>query len=1078
MEPLETPSVDPVTQRQVDARANGFAVCKVQIGTFYHPDNAGPCDPQAFSIEWEADFQQPSTARLKLESLHKQFRIEMVDPANEYAYYSIIVKFNNISKMKRPLNSRECYICFDLEAPPVFQKDKVRYPLDGRHNKKCGQRVGELCTEHGAVAPYAYHLRVVLCDDDDHYGSDVLDRFYDLCPVADIRPLIQYVTMDVWKEDLFSSANLNLVDEWVRTLGDHWRVAFQVEALLRNGIAHTRDVLKLKPRIDKLISCHESIATEVMRYFVQAAPHRPTVQSLQKCFEATLQRQFRRRPFTVPNGRFFCHRVTLTPTRLLLEGPHISQTNRVIREFQGYEDYFLRVSFRDEDRLQYRAAAVQDVDYETLLRDRVGKALKEGLYLAGRRFEFLGYSCSALKTHAVWFMSPFQHSTRGWVTADHVRNNLGNFEGVIRSPSKYGARMAQAFTATDSSIKLHKRQWKEEDDIEQGNIVFTDGVGVISQELANLIWQKLCESYSNDGTNVVQPTAYQIRFLGYKGMVVVDPFLEDIYMCLRKSMRKFDVEGKDYAEIEIASAFGAPPTAQLNRPLVSVLEDRGIPIQAFLELQEKAASNARSADKSLSMFADLLKDHNLCEDFGVPFILRRLNSLGFEFDPGNPRRQLDTPFLSSLRSSAINYVLRGLKYRARIPIPGSYMLPGVADEGPAYVNMGYKDVYCLPEGMIFACIQHSRDEKPTWIKGPCVVYRSPVIHPGDVQRVEAIGMPPENCLFGTLRNVVVFPAQGAQSLPNALAGGDLDGDTYEVVQYGPLLDLKPQKPAAYPPTKPYKLGRRSTIDDVCNFIVDYTLSDNVGLIADRHLITADQFEGGTLHPTCLKLAELHSQAVDYMKNGHKVTNDQLPRTRALSQPDWRESEQPTQSSPNRYHHKSSRALGFLYRNIMLEEDGHPQMRSGRNDALSNALWPLVRGYRPSTDKFWLDSTYTIYQEELKCISTTYSLSNTPLSEEELVMGMILATCSVEGHKRERVFAMNESLSSLLRATRESLVGESRGIDERLSRAWDAWIYSQRISGDSNQSQFGSHSFGLIALGLVLKNLTRVGSLPL
>ncbi|KAI6106628.1 RNA dependent RNA polymerase-domain-containing protein [Pisolithus croceorrhizus] len=1076
MEPMETPSVDPDIQRQVDARAIGFAdLITYGPGTFYRPDNAGPCDPQAFSIEWEMDFQQPSVARLKFESLHKQIRIEMVDPAaKESAHYSVIVKFNNITKMLMSCDSPERYICFDLQTPPVFQKEKVHYSLDGRYNKKCGQRVGELCAEHGAVAPYAYHLRIVLCDDDDHYGSDILDRFCDLCPVAYIRPLIQYVTMDAQKEELFSSANLNTVDKWVRTLGDHWRVAFQVEALLKNGIAHTRDVLKLKPHIDRLISCHESIATEVMRYFVQAAPHRPTVQPLQKCFEATLQRQFRRRPFTVPNGRFFCHRVTLTPTRLLLEGPNISQTNRVIREFQGYEDYFLRVSFRDEDRLQYRATAAQDADYETLSRDRVGKALKEGLYLAGRHFEFLGYSCSALKTHAVWFVSPFQHSTKGWVTADRIRDNLGNFEGVIRSPSKYGARMAQAFTATDSSIKLHKCHWKEEDDIEQNNIVFTDGVGVISQELANLIWQKLCESYSNDGMNVVQPTAYQIRFLGYKGMVAVDPFLEGIYMCLRKSMRKFDVEGKDYAEIEIASAFGTSTAAQLNRPLVSVLEDRGIPIQAFLELQEKAASKARSADESLSMFADLLKDHNLCEDFGVPGILKKLSSLGFEFNPGNPQRQLDTPFLSSLRSSAINYVLRGLKYRARIPIPGSYMLPGVADEGPAYVNMEDKSVYCLPEGKIFACIQNSHDEKPTWIKGPCVVYRSPVIHPGDVQRVEAIGMPPENCLFGTLRNVVVFPAQGTRSLPNSLAGGDLDGDTYEVVQYGPLLDLKPQEPATYPPTEPYKLDRRSTIDDVRNFIVDYINSDNV-LVLKQWLRA---IKGGTSHPTCLKLAELHSQAVDYMKNGHKVTNDQLPRTRALSQPDWRESEQPTQSSHNRYHHKSSRALGCLYRNIMLEEDRHPQVQLARNDALSNALWPLVRGYRSSTDQSWVDSTYAIYREELKCISTTYSLSNTPLSEEELVMGMILATCSVEGHKRERVFAMNESLSSLLRATRESLVGESGGIDGQLSRAWDAWIYSQRISDDSSQSQFGSHSFGLIALGLVLKNLARVGSLPL
>ncbi|KAI5993225.1 RNA dependent RNA polymerase-domain-containing protein [Pisolithus albus] len=1106
---VETPSLDPDTQRQIDARANGLAVCKVQVGTFYRPGTAGPPSPRAFSIEWEMDIQQPSMAWVRLESYLKQIRIEMVDPAKESAHYGIILKFNNIVRMFTPCDSGErcqflCLhltsnrllkttdICFDLGTPPVFQKEKVHDPLDGSYNKQF-ERVGELCARHGDIAPYAYHLRVVLCDDNDHYRGDVLDMFSALCPVAAIRPLIRYVTMDAQQEELFSRANLNRVDEWIKSLGDHWRVAFQVEALLDNGIAHTRDVLKLKPRIDRLISRHGSIATEVMRYFVQAAASRPTEQPLQKCFEATLQRQLRRPPFTVPNGLFFCHRVTLSPTRLLLEGPNTSQSNRIIREFQGYEDYFLRVSFRDEDRLQYRCT--RDVDGETLFRNRVGKVLKEGLYLAGRRFEFLGYSCSALKTHAVWFVSPFQHSTKGWVTADYVRNNLGNFEGVIYSPSKYGARMAQAFTATEASVKLHKSQWSEMPDIKCDDIVFTDGVGTISQGLATMIWQTLRGSDSDNSTSAVQPTAYQIRFLGYKGMVAVDPHLEGIYMRLRPSMRKFDVEGNDHAEIEIASAFGEPNPAQLNRPLVSVLEDRGIPIPSFLKLQEEAVSSTRSAARSVPLFVDLLKNHNLCEDFWVPDILRRLNRLGFELNPGNPRKRLDTPFLSSLRSSVINYVLRGIKYRARIPIPESYMFPGVADEGPAYVKMGFEDVYCLPEGKIFACIQNSRDEEPTWIRGPCIIYRSPVIHPGDVQRVEAIGKPPRNCLFGTLRNVVVFPAQGSRSLPNSLAGGDLDGDTYEVVQYWPLLGLQPQEPAAYPPAEPYKLDRRSTIHDVCKFIVEFINSDNVAfdngrqVMFRRHAIPhfvnvttylSDQLEGGTLNTACLKLAELHSRAVDYLKNGRKVTINELPWTAALSQPDWREPEQPNQFSSYRDHRKSPRALGWLYRNIMLAEDRHPHMQSGWNDALSSALWSLVRrrlhGRRPSTDRSWLDSIYATYREELKYISTTYSLSKTPLSEEELVMGMILATCSSEGHKRERVFAMNESLSFLLRATRERLAGESREINGQLARSWDAWIYSQRVPDDDSESQFGWHSFGLIALGLVLKNLVRVGIL--
>jgi RNA-dependent RNA polymerase len=69
-----------------------------------------------------------------------------------------------------------------------------------------------------------------------------------------------------------------------------------------------------------------------------------------------------------------------------------------------------------------------------------------------------------------------------------------------------------------------------------------------------------------------------------------------------------------------------------------------------------------------------------------------------------------------------------------------------------------------------------------FLKGTCLISRSPVIHPGDgtymsilpfpmrasligfsVQRVYAVGVPPKDklCFFRDLKNVVVLPAVGA-----------------------------------------------------------------------------------------------------------------------------------------------------------------------------------------------------------------------------------------------------------------------------------------------------------------------------
>lgn len=47
-------------------------------------------------------------------------------------------------------------------------------------------------------------------------------------------------------------------------------------------------------------------------------------------------------------------------------------------------------------------------------------------------------------------------------------------------------------------------------------------------------------------------------------------------------------------------------------------------------------------------------------------------------------------------------------------------------------------------------------------------------------------------------------------------------------------------------------------------------TNSLGLIAVKHMILADQKELGTLDIECLKLAELHSTAVDYSKTGIPV----------------------------------------------------------------------------------------------------------------------------------------------------------------------------------------------------------------
>jgi RNA-dependent RNA polymerase len=95
----------------------------------------------------------------------------------------------------------------------------------------------------------------------------------------------------------------------------------------------------------------------------------------------------------------------------------------VLRRFSHHER-FLRVSFSDESRsrLYHRVGlgAYQSVGKRFL------NLMVNGFRLAGRKWEFLGYSMSGLREHSVWFVNPFQSDDEPHILMDaaHIRSLL------------------------------------------------------------------------------------------------------------------------------------------------------------------------------------------------------------------------------------------------------------------------------------------------------------------------------------------------------------------------------------------------------------------------------------------------------------------------------------------------------------------------------------------------------------------------------------------------------------------------------------------------------------------------------
>lgn len=152
-------------------------------------------------------------------------------------------------------------------------------------------------------------------------------------------------------------------------------------------------------------------------------------------------------------------------------------------------------------------------------------------------------------------------------------------------------------------------------------------------------------------------------------------------------------------------------------------------------------------------------------------------------------------------------------------------------------------------------------------------------------------------------------------------------------------------------------------------------------------------------------------------------------------------------------------------------------RHAYDDPISLALMHRIRhstGFTyPMDDVRFQKEThkiFTSYVDELNYICLTHTVSNEPgvrLLEAEIVVGAIVAFCSVRRWRKEKKAKMRLHSSSLAKDVRDQLTPSGIHTDplESLERAWAAWSYSVY-----HQSQFGANSFGLIALGVIFDAL--------
>ena len=508
---LRTRYVDPHAeaekqQRAAQAEANRVPIRGIEFGW--------ECRDYVFSSEWEKSLDP--LGLLGYDEDRREFRVN-------FGPNSIALRSSQIKWVAYGMDGSLPIIYFCLDSAPVFEE---AIPPGSSPFKRT--RTSSLDPDHERVIPYASLVVRFTCD-----SRSSLDMFRALHRISPISKGVG----DIYPKErrqLFSVELMMRFESWLAQLD--FDVAFQLEKIVRDGQVDFREILALREVVGDLVRLKNVKHTVgVLRSFHSTLkettwdPRPGFIRSL--FFKAT--REY------VPQNKsladmafedtFSCYHVSVTPTGMKFSGPFPERSNRVFRRYPDRHSCFIRVTFEEETRLQLRFD--REVDGATFVKKRYGTILREtGLKIAGRRYWFLAYSQSALKEHSVWFMRPFRNEDRVLVDPAFIIDSLGDFDNasdrkLIYCPGRYGARISQAFTSTDSGVSIQPEEIQTVNDIEvlkvegdpsSGKWNFTDGVGTISPELAKQIWDTMRARRRRAKRVRVYPKCFQIRFQGCK----------------------------------------------------------------------------------------------------------------------------------------------------------------------------------------------------------------------------------------------------------------------------------------------------------------------------------------------------------------------------------------------------------------------------------------------------------------------------------------------------------------------------------------------------------------------------------
>ncbi|XP_020584591.1 probable RNA-dependent RNA polymerase 1 isoform X2 [Phalaenopsis equestris] len=664
-----------------------------------------------------------------------------------------------------------------------------------------------------------------------------------------------------------------------------YKILFKINHLVQNGILSgpTLDetFFSLLNPFSKSIDLIER-ALEKMTYLKSSCFH--PAKWLQEQY-AKLQRS-KNHSFSasiaLDDGLVYVHRVQVTPSKVYFYGPEINVSNRVVRNYAEEINNFIRVSFVDEDEGKMRSTdlAPRSGVRRTKIYKRILSTLRNGITIGDKNFEFLAFSSSQLRENSTWMFA----SSNG-VTAASIRNWMGDF-GRIKNVAKYAARLGQSFGSSTETLTVCRDEVEFIRDIENSaGYNFSDGIGKISSEFAKRVAIKC-------GLKSSTPSAFQIRYGGYKGVVALDP-KSVRKLSLRNSMCKFE---SNNIKLDVL-AYSKYQPCFLNRQLITLLSTLGVCDNIFEKKQNEIVDQL---DNILSDAHSAMEAVEFMTPGETTNVLKEMLMCGYKPD--------SEPFLSMMLQTYRASRLFELRTKSRIFVQKGRAMMGCLDEtrkleyGEVFVQVSCTGNIMHHFNGLHTFHARESDQRTVVVKGKVAVAKNPCLHPGDVRILNAVDVPD---LYHMI-DCVVFPQKGERPHPNECSGSDLDGDIYFVCWDPALIPPRQAPPMEYTAPPSETLNHDVTIEEVQEYFTNYIINDSLGIISNAHTVFADREIMKAHSSPCLELAKLFSIAVDFPKTG--IPAEIPPLLHVKEYPDFME-------KPDKPTYISKGVIGKLFRAV-------------------------------------------------------------------------------------------------------------------------------------------------------------------